>query len=94
MAKINEYPTVNPSGDELLLCDASGTTKTIRASQLMRSNDGSGSLYTLPVATSTTLGGVKPVAKTSAMTQEVGVDSNGRLYTAPPSYSDGDEVSY
>lgn len=39
--------------------------------------------YTLPVATSTTLGGVKPVAKTSAMTQSVGVDGNGRLYTAP-----------
>lgn len=38
--------------------------------------------YTLPVATSTTLGGVKPVAKTSEMSSEVGVDSNGRLFTA------------
>lgn len=38
---------------------------------------------TIPVATSTALGGVKPVAKTSAMTQPVGVDGNGRLYTAP-----------
>ena len=39
--------------------------------------------YTLPTATSSTLGGVKPVAKTSAMTQDVGVDSNGKLYTEP-----------
>lgn len=39
--------------------------------------------YTLPTATSSTLGGVKPVAKTSAMTQNVGVDANGKLYTEP-----------
>lgn len=41
------------------------------------------SKYTLPVANSTTLGGVKPVAKTSDMTQSVGVDANGALYTTP-----------
>ena len=40
-------------------------------------------LENIPVATSTTLGGVKPVAKTSNMTQSVGVDANGALYTAP-----------
>ena len=39
--------------------------------------------YTLPTATSTTLGGVKPVAKTDAMMQDVGVDENGKLYTEP-----------
>lgn len=39
--------------------------------------------YTLPVATASKLGGVKPVAKTSDMTQNVGVDANGKLYTAP-----------
>lgn len=39
--------------------------------------------YTLPVATNTVLGGVMPVAKTTAMTQSVGVDSSGRLYTSP-----------
>lgn len=39
--------------------------------------------YTLPVANASTLGGVKPVAKTSEMTQNVGVDSNGVLYTKP-----------
>ena len=40
-------------------------------------------LENIPVATSTTLGGVKPVAKSSDMTQSVGVDANGALYTAP-----------
>ena len=40
-------------------------------------------LENIPIATSTTLGGVKPVAKTSNMTQSVGVDVNGALYTAP-----------
>lgn len=39
--------------------------------------------YTLPTATSKTLGGVKPVAKTDVMTQDVGVDENGKLYTEP-----------
>lgn len=48
-------------------------------------NTGNGSAYTLPVATAETLGGVMPVAKTDAMTQEVGVDANGKLYTAPGS---------
>lgn len=38
-------------------------------------------VYTLPTATSNKLGGVMPVAKTSDMTQEVGVDSTGKLYT-------------
>jgi len=40
--------------------------------------------YTLPTATSTTLGGVKPTSKTAAMTQAVGVDSSGALWTTPP----------
>ena len=38
---------------------------------------------TIPIANSTTLGGVMPVTKTDSMTQEVGVDSTGKLYTAP-----------
>ena len=42
-----------------------------------------GSTYTLQIATATTLGGVKPVSKTSEMTQAVGIDSEGRLYTKP-----------
>lgn len=41
--------------------------------------------YTLPIASDTTLGGVQPVAKTDEMTQEVGVDANGQLFTTPGS---------
>lgn len=44
--------------------------------------------YTLPVASPTKLGGVAPESKGSAMTQAVGVDANGKLWTAPP----GDEL--
>ena len=39
--------------------------------------------YTLPIATETTLGGVKPVTATDAMTQPVGVTADGRLVTKP-----------
>ena len=47
--------------------------------------DGNGKIKGLdiPIATPTKAGTVKPVAKTAAMTQDVGVDSNGKLYTAP-----------
>lgn len=43
--------------------------------------EASGGSYTLPIATPTQLGGVKPVAKTDEMTQEVGVDEAGGLFT-------------
>lgn len=42
-----------------------------------------GSGYTLPIATPEKLGGVKPITKTDDMTQDVGVDENGKLYTKP-----------
>ena len=42
-----------------------------------------GNDYSLPVATSETLGGVMPVTQTEDMTQPVGVGDDGRLYTAP-----------
>ena len=38
-------------------------------------------LQSIPVATSSAIGGVKPVAKTDEMTQPVGIDENGALYT-------------
>ena len=40
---------------------------------------------TLDIATNEKIGGVKPVAKNSAMTQSVGIDLEGRLFTAPSS---------
>lgn len=45
----------------------------------------SGGSYTLPIASPTVLGGVKPIAKTDAMTQGVGVDDAGALWTATES---------
>lgn len=48
--------------------------------------------YTLPTASSTTLGGVKPIAKTDAMTQSVGVDDAGALWTAAGGESGGMRV--
>ena len=48
-----------------------------------------GATYTLPIASSTQLGGVQPVAKTEAMTQSVGVDDAGALWTAPGSGEGG-----
>jgi hypothetical protein len=44
---------------------------------------GGGQSYVLPIATPDTLGGVQPITKTDAMTQSVGVDETGGLWTAP-----------
>lgn len=52
----------------------------------------SGGSYTLPIASPTVLGGVKPIAKTDAMTQGVGVDAEGALWTAP--YIEGYELVF
>ena len=46
------------------------------------SNGAGGASYTLPTASPTVLGGVQPAAKTDDMTQEVGVDEAGALWTA------------
>ena len=47
------------------------------------SNGAGGASYTLPIASSTQLGGVQPAAKTDDMTQAVGVDEAGGLWTEP-----------
>lgn len=54
----------------------------------------SGGTYTLPIASPTVLGGVKPIAKTDAMTQGVGVDEAGALWTAALSGSDWDSIAH
>ena len=48
-----------------------------------------GGSYTLPIASPNTLGGVMPAAKTDEMTQAVGVDANGQLFTVPGSGGGG-----
>lgn len=45
--------------------------------------------YTLPLATETTLGGVKAAAATEEMTQPVGITAEGKLVTAPGQNSGG-----
>lgn len=45
--------------------------------------------YTLPIATETTLGGVKAAAATEDMTQPVGITEDGKLVTAPGQNSGG-----
>lgn len=54
----------------------------------------SGGTYTLPIASPTVLGGVKPIAKTDAMTQGVGVDDAGALWTAALGGSDWDFIAH
>ena len=51
-----------------------------------------GATYTLPIASSTQLGGVQPVAKTDAMTQEVGVDVEGKLYAPAAAGAGGERI--
>lgn len=61
--------------------------KTLLTATVTRTDDGSAEspedTYELPIATADTLGGVKPVQKTEDMTQSVGVDEFGGLWTAP-----------
>ena len=65
--------------------NGTNTTQIATTAFVQNAVQGAGGSYTLPVASSTTLGGVKPVAKTASMTQEVGVDASGELYTEPGS---------
>lgn len=56
------------------------------AKQLAGGGNGGG--YTLPVATAEKLGGVKAVAATEEMTEEVGIDAEGKLKVKPGGGSD------
>ena len=49
-----------------------------------RTNIGAVSVDEVPIATNDVAGVVKPVSKTDGMTQPVGVDENGVLFTVPP----------
>ena len=69
--------------------NGTNTTQIATTAFVQNAVQGAGSSYTLPVASSTTLGGVKPVTKTASMTQEVGVDASGALYTEPGSGGGG-----
>ena len=67
-AKYTKPPTGIPKGD---LASAIQTSL----------NKADTALQSIPIATQSAVGGVKPTTKTSEMTQSVGVDSNGALWT-------------
>lgn len=67
-AKYTKPPTGIPKGD---LASAVQTSL----------NKADTALQSIPIATQSAVGGVKPTTKTSEMTQSVGVDSNGALWT-------------
>ena len=80
---ISPTVTVSPisGGHRVSITDSSGT----QSFDVMDGIDGAdGDPATLPVAEPGILGGVKPVEKTDSMTQPVGVDTSGGLWTAAP----------
>jgi hypothetical protein len=80
-SQITDFPDSLKNPKTLTFTGAS--TGSYDGSSAVTINIPTQSIYDLPMATNSTLGGVKPVAKTSAMTQDVGVDSTGKLYVAP-----------
>lgn len=81
---INHVSTTIPvltSNDTVVRYDEQTLTADEQAQA--RKNIGAGTPYTLPIASPTQLGGVKPVAKTDAMTRSIGVDASGGLWTEP-----------
>lgn len=91
---IPTVPTTLPNPNKLKLTGAV-TAEYDGSSEVsveIPAGGGSGS-YTLPIASATQLGGVMPVAKTGDMTQAVGVDGAGGLWTAPGSGGGGNWIT-
>ena len=75
-------PAVDSDGNLTWTASKTGMPDVAGANIKGPAGDGSsGSGYTLPIASATQLGGVQPVAKTEEMTQPVGVDALGALFT-------------
>lgn len=63
----------------------SGIPKSDLAGEVQESLEKANSaLQSLPIASSSRIGGVQPETKDVSMTQTVGVDAEGRLFTQPP----------
>ena len=93
---IPTVPTTLPNPNKLILTGAvtaeyDGSSEV--SVEIPAGSGGSGSAYELPIASATQLGGVKPVAKTDEMTQAVGVDGAGGLWTAPGSGGGGNWIT-
>lgn len=67
---------------------SSGIPKTDLAESVQQSiTKADTALQSIPIASPSTLGGVKPVVKTSEMTQPVGINTSGELFTKPADFS-------
>lgn len=84
-----ESPALTGTPTAPTASNGTNTTQIATTAFVQNAVQGAGGSYTLPVASSNTLGGVKPVTKTASMTQEVGVDASGALYTEPGSGGGG-----
>ena len=80
---IPTVPTTLPNPNKLKLTGA--VTAEYDGSAEVSVEIPAGGGYNLPIASATQLGGVMPAAKTDEMTQAVGVDESGGLWTAPSS---------
>lgn len=69
--------------DTSQIADGAVTLQKLSSDVQASLNKADTALQSIPIATSTQIGGVQPVAQTTEMTQPVGVDSNGALWTAP-----------
>ena len=68
---------------------SSGIPKTDLAESVQQSiTKADTALQYIPIASHATLGGVKPVVKTSEMTQPVGINTSGELFTKPANIPD------
>lgn len=91
---IPTVPTTLPNPNKLILSGAVTAEYDGSSEVSVEIPAGGGSAYELPIASPTTLGGVKPVAKTDEMTQAVGVDDAGGLWTmAVEGGSDGGDAT-
>ena len=81
---------------DYIICGTNGVASDIKGVSWFHENFKFGTYslddfkYVLPIASSTTLGGVMPSAKTDEMTQAVGVDETGGLWTMAGGTSVGD----
>lgn len=79
--RIPTVPTTLPNPNKLILSGAVSAEYDGSSEVRVDIPAGGGSGYELPIASATQLGGVKPTVKTDGMTQAVGVDNAGGLWT-------------
>lgn len=84
--KFSQFPEADKvQDDDIIPIVQNGENKKVPFGTMKKyaGGSGSGSDTAYGIASPEKLGMVKPVSKTEEMTQDVGVDVNGRLYTKP-----------